>query len=467
MGRHLRADPGGTLMMDAAEIDPRLARMDAWLETLRGPEGTQGYGGPVAHWWQQSLLYTGPGYDWRYEGILQGYLTLWQRTKEPRWLAKARRAGDDLAKAQLPGGHYPYSAFEINPASGGTPHEAAADLGLLALARALKDARQPGWEVYLQAAEKNLRSYYIDKLWDPQRRSFRDQPQTDCFVPNKAATACQAFFAWSKITGDATWAEAYALPNLERILAHQVTEPGKLQGAIAQNSFGTSQVPRYMPYYIARCVPGLLEGYQWSGHECYLAAAQRAMDFALHQRGQGGGLLPVVYPKRQVNSWPQWTAALGDVLLAAQLLQQHGLSYDLDEMQQRVLGGQDDSGGVQTARGFTAQAGGKPGSTPDFRDVLHVAGWADKTFRWLAGHSSGAPLPEAPPFRWLAGHSSGAPLPEAPPQTFQATCTFQRAALTFYEDKERVQAVQGEKSVYLWIKGDAWAREAWPAFWLH
>jgi hypothetical protein len=50
-----------------------LARLEAWLESMRGPGG---YGGPVAHWWRQSLLYTGPGLDWRYEGIILGYLAL-------------------------------------------------------------------------------------------------------------------------------------------------------------------------------------------------------------------------------------------------------------------------------------------------------------------------------------------------------------------------------------------------------
>lgn len=436
-------------MIDLAGIDLALARLEAWLETLRGPDGMQAYGGPVAHWWGQSLLYTGPGYDWRYEGIIQGYLELWRRTQEARWLAKARRAGDDLVSAQLPDGHYPYSAFELNPASGGTPHEAAADLGLLKLAQALKEAGQPGWQRYLQAAESNLHSYYLTKLWDPQAGSFRDNPEVPSFVPNKAATACQALFAWSALTGEARWVEQYALPNLERLLAHQVTEPGSLSGAIAQNSFGHRLVPRYMPYYIARCVPGLLEGYRWSGQERYYDAARRAMDFVLRQQGQDGGLLPVVYPHGQSNRWPQWTAALGDVLLAAGLLQEYGLTYDLDEMIQRVLSGQDESGGIQTGRGFCAQAGGKPNRLPDFRDLLHVAGWCDKTYLWLARNCSGAPLPEVSL------------------QPFQAACTFLRQPLVFYEDGQRVQAMQCGKTVYLWVKGEAWARETSPAFWLH
>src|SRR5262249_44725907 len=84
-------------------VNRAVARLDAWLETMRVPGG---YGGPVAHWWQQSLIYVGPGLDWRYEGIIAGYCQLCECTSDERWLAKARRAGDDLMAGQLPNGHF-------------------------------------------------------------------------------------------------------------------------------------------------------------------------------------------------------------------------------------------------------------------------------------------------------------------------------------------------------------------------
>jgi hypothetical protein len=59
-----------------------LADLDAWLQTIHQPRG---YAGPVAHWWQNRYRYTGPGLDWRYEGILIGYSLLYQKTGELRW----------------------------------------------------------------------------------------------------------------------------------------------------------------------------------------------------------------------------------------------------------------------------------------------------------------------------------------------------------------------------------------------
>ena len=95
-------------MTTTAQIGLALARLDAWFDTMRG---TDGYTGPVSHWWQNSLLYTGIGLDWRYEGIIHGYLTLHERTGNRHWLEKAQRAGDDVVAGQLSSGHLAGSAL--------------------------------------------------------------------------------------------------------------------------------------------------------------------------------------------------------------------------------------------------------------------------------------------------------------------------------------------------------------------
>ncbi|HLO13263.1 MAG TPA: hypothetical protein VK206_00425, partial [Anaerolineales bacterium] len=195
------------------QINTAVSRLDAWLETMRGPSG---YGGPVAHWWQQSLMYAGTGLDWRYEGIIIGYLQLWERTNDAGWLIKARRAGDDLLSGQLEDYHFAASAFELNPASAGTPHEAACDAGLLRLALALREAGYEDWEKYATCAERNLRMFYIEQLWDIEAQSFRDDTHVPSFVPNKAATACEALFLLTKVTGNTLWVERYAMPTLDR-----------------------------------------------------------------------------------------------------------------------------------------------------------------------------------------------------------------------------------------------------------
>src|SRR5688500_4238612 len=153
-----------------------LWRLEAWLETTRVPAlggRPAGYGGPVVHWWRDSVHYTGPGFDWRYEGIIYGYLALHERTGERRWLDKAIRAGDDLVAAQLPNGNFMCSGFEQNPSTAGTPHEAAADSGLLALALALRRQAHPNWERYAATARRNIESFHVARLWNDDARLFR------------------------------------------------------------------------------------------------------------------------------------------------------------------------------------------------------------------------------------------------------------------------------------------------------
>jgi len=414
---------------------------------MRSPAG---YAGPVAHWWSQSLLYTGPGYDWRYEGILAGYLNLYQATGEERWLSKARRAGDDLLDAQLPDGHYPASAFELNPASGGTPHEAACDLGLLLLAHKLKSLGDPAWETYLDCARRNLQKFYLDQLWDPETHSFRDSPTVPSFVPNKAATACEAFFLLAEILDDESWVELYALPNLDRIIAHQVHNKGHLEGAISQNSLRNRLVEKYFPYYIARCVPALVRGYEWTQDERYLESALNAMSFVFRWRYEDGSFPQVIYPNGRLNRYPQWIAAVGDILRAMILLEQYGLDVDPKPSLDWLISGQSPTGGFHTAHGFDSQVSQRaPGIRPEFRDLLPVVGWNDKAFRYLT-----TLVAEDKVNYSTTTHA------------FESACTLRGEIMNYREDEKYIEVTRNDNTHYRWRKGDAWAEIAKPEFWL-
>lgn len=419
------------------QIAQLVANLDHWLDTMRGPDG---YCGPVAHWWQNCLHYTGAGLDWRYEGIIVGYLTLYQRCGDAHWLKKARTAGDDLIRGQLPGGNFRHSAFELNPATGGTPHEAACDLALLRLAAALRPTDPAAAGQYYAAAERNLRAYWIERLWDAHPMSFRDAPGTPSFVPNKAATLAEALLLFAGLSGDESFATRYALPTLDAVLAHQL-RGGDLDGAIYQNSFGASRVAKFFPYYAARCVPGLLDGYTWSGDERYLDGALRAMQFVIRQRFADGSLPQVVYPGGTSNRYPQWVAATGDVLRAVDLLRAHGFEADTAASLDWLVRGRRASGAMVTASGFAEQVRQRqPGPTPELRDLLPVCGWADKAFRYLAGLVS-----------------TGHPLPAARVGSVEEPCLTRGRRGTWRETAAELRLEIDGAPAYLWRKGEPWA----------
>src|SRR5437868_15004003 len=99
-GLHCGAVWTPTLMIDHNEkqIGSALLALDAWFESLRTPHGI---GGPVAHWWESSLIYCGPMTDWRYEGLLSGYVELHRKTQTAHWLERALVAGNEVCAAQL------------------------------------------------------------------------------------------------------------------------------------------------------------------------------------------------------------------------------------------------------------------------------------------------------------------------------------------------------------------------------
>jgi len=368
-----KADQNLTILFEAAY------GMDNWLESMRRPGG---YSGPVVHWWDDSLIYQGPGLDWRYEGIIIGYLNLWMATNDIRWLQKAQRAGDDLINGQLPSGNFRNSRFELNPGTGGTPHEAACDLGLLRLAGTLRDFGDASWQVYKNAARWNLEDFHLKWLWSQYDQLFFDNPNNPSFVPNKAATLIEALFEMSRICKDESWVLIYALPTLEAIIEHQV-RGGILDGAIFQNSIADKKIEKFFPFYIARCVPALIQGYEWTKDSRFAEAAYQAGKFLLRWRYEDGSFPQVIYSDRRISRYPQWVAGLGDIMHALDSLSPLGVNYERQLTLDFLLAGRKSDGGIRTANGFgnVTPFGGQE----DFRDDLSVCGWADKAFRYLTG----------------------------------------------------------------------------------
>lgn len=361
----------------AQEISAAVIGLDAWFDRMRQPGG---YGGPVIHWWRDCLEYTGPGLDWRYEGVIIGYLNLWSASRDRIWLDKACQAGDDLIAGQLPSGNYRNSRFEQNPGTGGTPHEAACDLALIRLSTGLRSSDDPDWQKYSQAAERNLKQYFIARLWDPDVKSFRDDPITPSFVPNKAATLAEALLNLAWLTGDAVWADRYALPTLLAVIRHQ-EQGSRMVGGIYQNSFRNRRVPRFYPFYIARCIPGLIEGYRWCGEDYFVDSALQAAKFVLRYRYPDGSFPQVVYPNGKAYRYPQWVAGVGDLLRALELARGFGVEYDLEPSLHWLLAGRRADGAFCTAEGF--ERSNFLHNRPDPRNELAVCGWIDKAFRYL------------------------------------------------------------------------------------
>lgn len=353
------------------QLQIAIAKLDAWLETMRQPGG---YGGPVAHWWQNRFRYTGPGLDWRYEGILCGYADLYRRSGSARWRQRLNRAAHDLIAAQRSDGHYPASRFEINPGVRGTPHEAAASLGLLYVLDVLDDP-----DTALKTARRNLDCLITD-FRDSDRRGFNDALNSRGRVPNKLATFAEALLRLAVANNEERYADE-AKAALDEVVAYQHAN-GSLAGAVHQYAPGAGPGDgRFFPYYNARCIPPLLYASERLGEPHYRQVAHDIFGFLERTEMDDGGWPQIVYARGRPAVWPRWLAGSADILLAY-----HALGKPLPTQSlTRLLDAQQPSGGFPSAEGFAAQIRQRPPRNhPDYRDVVAVVGWNDKVLRLLA-----------------------------------------------------------------------------------
>ncbi len=370
--------------LDQARISHAVFGLDGWLETMRVDWPGPGYGGPVVHWWSHCRSYTGTGLDWRYEGIVAGYLTLWRTTGNQLWLDKAIRAGRDLVEGQLPDGRFRNSQFELNPGAGGTPHEAAADIALLLLAQVLR-AADPGLSaLFLMTAQRNLESFWFERLWHAPSATLWDSPDIPSFVPNKAATFLEAVLLLADLTDTIDLIERYAVPTGERILAMQVRLPrNPLDGAIAQNCFGDELVSAYFPLYIGRCIPPLLQLFEVTSDPRFRDGALAAARFLERAREPDGGFPQVLYRNGKRNRCPRWIAGSGDLVRALHEVNSYGAEIEVDSTVGWLLRGVRSDGHIATAKGF-GRIVPLISRRDRSADELGVVGWCDKAFRALA-----------------------------------------------------------------------------------
>jgi hypothetical protein len=425
--------------VNQGRIAQALVNLDGWLETMRQPGG---YGGPVAHWWQSRYLYVGPALDWRYEGILIGYLNLFRKTQDIIWHQRLTRAAQDVLEGQTAEGSYLASRFELNPGTLGTPHEAAATLGLLTVLECLTQR-----EDVLAAARRNL-EHLIKNLWDG--KGFNDTPGRVARVPNKLATLAQSLMAFATLSGNErnqSYYHHYALAALEDVVKYQL-HAGSLAGAIHQGIYlrqgNTWQGNgRFFPYYNARCIPPLVLAAQCFGKVQYLESAQAILAFIKKTMQPDGSWPQVVYTNGKRAVWPCWYAGVADILLAFVALGEPVPEVALE----RLLQSQLPSGAFPTAHGFSAQISQKlPLAEADYRDVTPVVGWNDKVFRLLSEL-----LAEPSDLSAL-----DLPTPKLAPTVLPVQVWGERAE--YKENALEIQLRRDNTLLYHWRKTEPWAR---------
>lgn len=373
--------------------------------------------------------------DWRYEGIITGYSTLFESTGNPQWLQRARQAAEDVVVAQLPSGNYLNSSFQYGPIEGGTPHEAAVDVGLLELARLLRQKDDKSWHRYFEAAERNIVGYLLGPIWN--KRGFQEQAWDATLVPNKNATTMEALLLYEELSGRDML--PYVEAALKVILSAQ-EHFGPRAGATVHTGTGKQQLA--IGIYTARSISALIRLYQRDPRSALLNPIAKALAF-LSRLVTSQGTFFGYYRDGTLIANPRWIAASGDLLRAAILADSYGLTPPgmIKALVELLIQHQYPSGAIPTAYGFSNRGGHRPyKGLPEFRDVLPVVGWCDKVLRALS-----LLFPVEADVKVKGGMT-------------ELLCTWKGKKCTYIEGDQGIRLTEQStcRDLYRWNKGHTW-----------
>lgn len=340
----------------------------------------QGYWGPVVHYWQDCLHFLGPSPDWKYEGLIDAFLTIYKKTKQEEFLHQAILCGNDLLRLQGKNSCFFNSHFENNPSlyDGSTPHESSVCIGLLTLAKKLREDGLE-WKPYFNAAQKNIEQYHFRVLYDSDKKTFlqyRHDPKP-CHVPNKIATIVEMLYLYYDFTQ-----EKYLLSVIQRSINYIISHQDPASGGIYQ----TESKKHLITFYIARCIPALILHYERTKDQQALDCALFARKFILSMRLKQGGFrfgYLLENSSWTLYTYPIFIAGAADILRALFLLRTYA-PFSFTDLHW-LLGQQHRSGAFPTSLGMNYKNTTLHSPVrSSWRDVLPVIGWNDKVLRLCA-----------------------------------------------------------------------------------
>ncbi|MEI6217758.1 MAG: hypothetical protein WCP86_02565, partial [bacterium] len=409
-----------------------LGRLEAWLDTMRGDGG---YYGPVVGLRGTAMSWCGPGHDWRWEGLLDGWITLHSLTRNPVYLDRIEHALSDLHKAQLANGTFRNSYFENNPFEGGMPYEPATMAAVLRAGRCLDEQGRGVPDGTAVMIERFVEQRLIKELWNKVLRTFNNWMQSDfeIYSPPAVASILEMLCDYAELTDTASRWTPYIAGAAESLLKSQVAN-GPLRGALpVSNREGASA----SPFLSARCLTALARIHQFTGDARFAAAGDMLADFVRTSLLPEGGIPFMVYANRPTRTTPLFVGAAAGTLMALDRVKLLDPSVASTQLKW-ILGRQTASGAFDTAVGFGS--GSLHPRRPDWRDVLPVCGWSDKVYAFLARLAMG-------------------PVQPGKSDSVHRSVLVQGHLAEFAEDSATMSVRSGKTNWFVWTKRTVWPNE--------
>lgn len=349
-------------------IGDSLQNLMNWLKTMHS---NGEYTGPVVHYWRYNLLFTGAATDWRYEGLIEGFLILYNKTKDRRFLEKSMQLSQECLSRLTPKGFYQNSGFEQAPLIGFTPHEASVTKAILNVVLSLRENKDSRYKDLWLKAKRNI-DVHLRFLWSNNFNAFVELPypiyeskQCTNVNANKNSTISEMFLYAYKLTGDEIYKEK-AIKSLSTIKNLQDAD-----GGFYQSRFGSQKIA----YYNARCARAFLTAYTVLKDDKYLDWANEIKSFLKPLFNEEKIIFRFGKEKGKVLKYPMWIAGAGDIFFVLYKLDEANFVTEIINKFIKLY--QLKSGGFKSFKYY-------PSKEWCFTEILPVVGWNDKIFFLLS-----------------------------------------------------------------------------------
>lgn len=372
--------------MPDQSLQSALARQFSWLQSWKSTSGD--YQGYVVHRSDLKRMFRIHGTPWSQGPIMKGYLNLFEKTGNDRWIREATLAADSQCTRLDKTGKYLYAGFEDDRFSSSV-HNSLANSALLDVANVLNfKQRHKEAQRYIDVAKTNIDKYILGTLWDDEFGAFRFSttdyysPQKTRFVANMNSVAIESLFKLFNLTGDELY-RRHAIETGEWLLTQSVKSPGLGGGGIR---YSHNQPNIHIAIYTALAMRGLENLYSLTKDGRYTQMMQRAASHLMGLLDPDTKLFYHAVVDGELIKYPQFIAGSGIILKALDdAARLTGAKYALHETLEAILSYQLPNGGFPSFIGYDTPENGrmKGRGREVWEDKVPVIGWNAHLFEFL------------------------------------------------------------------------------------
>jgi len=359
-----------------------LCKLLKWLQTWE--TGNGGYNGYVVHRLDSKRMFKIHDTSWSQAPMIEGYINLYKKTKDKKWLELAVRAGDLQTTRLLKSGKYRYAGFEDDRFCS-LVHCSLANIALLDLAILLRNVNC-GYlsksKVYIDCVLKNVDFYLIKKLWVEKEGAFKVNeidyysPNKDRFIVNMNCIAVENLIKLNILTrGDySTYIERLA----KWIPEQQIRNSNELLNGAIRYEKNSSEI---VTLYTGLSLQGIKTLYEYTNDDKFKEIMFLATKNLLKLVDQNTKLFYHGLRSGIVMKYPQFIAGTGIILKGINDTEVvTKIKFDYEFILQEIFDYQLDTGGFQNFYGYRIK--GKR-IIPVWEDYVPVVGWNAHLFEFL------------------------------------------------------------------------------------